>query len=176
MLREEWKFDYTTDQLAETAQGKLRFHEERLAFWQQKRKSVMDTIRAEGLEVDEKIATAYTNPKARDWHRGAQVMVRTICKRISTSAWRSSNGTPRAGTSTTAGTSSCGRRRVRCSNSTSTTGCSSSGAATEEERAQISRFGLGSLDRCTGRTGFRGVSCPGRILHAANGVFWRFLR
>ncbi|AKU11261.1 hypothetical protein AzCIB_1356 [Azoarcus sp. CIB] len=76
MLREEWKFDYTTDQLGEAAQGKLRFHEERLAFWQQKRKSVMDTIRAEGLEVDEKIATAYNNPKARDWHRGAQVMVR----------------------------------------------------------------------------------------------------
>ena len=76
MLRENWKFDYTTVQLAEAALTKLRFHEERLTFCQDKRKSVMDTIRAEGLEVHEKIATGYANPKARDWHRGAQVMVR----------------------------------------------------------------------------------------------------
>ncbi|MDT3668951.1 MAG: hypothetical protein ROZ37_01295 [Aromatoleum sp.] len=76
MLRENWKFDYTTDQLAEAALVKLHFHGERLAFWQGKRKAVMDTIRAEGLEVDEKISTGYANPKARDWHRSAQVMVR----------------------------------------------------------------------------------------------------
>ena len=28
MLREEWKFEYRSDELAEAAQQKLRFHEE----------------------------------------------------------------------------------------------------------------------------------------------------
>ena len=76
MLRTEWKFNYRADQLAEAAQQKLRFHEERLTFWRQKKQDVMTTIRAEGLEVDEKIATSFSNPKSRDWQRGAQVMVR----------------------------------------------------------------------------------------------------
>ena len=48
MLREEWKFEYRSDELAEAAQQKLRFHEERLAFWRQKKQEVMTTIRAEG--------------------------------------------------------------------------------------------------------------------------------
>lgn len=76
MLREEWKFDYAAEELAEAARQKLRHHDERLEFWKTKKKSVMDTIRAEGLELDETITSALSNPKARDWHRSAQVMVR----------------------------------------------------------------------------------------------------
>ena len=36
----------------------------------------MNTIRSEGLEIDEKIVLEYRNPKSRDWDRGSQVMVR----------------------------------------------------------------------------------------------------
>lgn len=76
MLREEWKFHYSTEDLARAAQAKLRYHEERLIFWQDHKRSVMDTIRADGLELDETIAAALANPKARDWHRSAHLMVR----------------------------------------------------------------------------------------------------
>ena len=76
MLRQDWGFDYTATQLAEAAQAKRGFHQERLDWWKAKRAEVMTTIRAEGLEIDEKIALEYRNPKSRDWERGSQVMVR----------------------------------------------------------------------------------------------------
>ena len=76
MLRQDWGFDYTATKLAEAADQKKAFHQERLAWWKAKRVEVMTTIRAEGLEIDEKIALEYRNPKARDWDRGSQVMVR----------------------------------------------------------------------------------------------------
>jgi len=76
MLREEWNFDYATEELAEAAREKLHHHDERLVFWKHKKKAVMDTIRSEGLELDETITAALANPKARDWHRSTQVMVR----------------------------------------------------------------------------------------------------
>lgn len=76
MLRQDWGFDYTATKLAEAADQKTAFHQERLAWWKAKRVEVMTTIRAEGLEIDEKIALEYRNPKSRDWDRGSQVMVR----------------------------------------------------------------------------------------------------
>ena len=76
MLRQDWGFDYTATKLAEAADQKKAFHQERLAWWKAKRVEVMTTIRAEGLEIDEKIALEYRNPKSRDWDRGSQVMVR----------------------------------------------------------------------------------------------------
>ena len=76
MIRNDWTFEYRSDELAGAAEKKLAYHRERLAFWQAKRTEVMDRIRAEGLELDEKIAVGYSNPKARDWQRGNQVMVR----------------------------------------------------------------------------------------------------
>ena len=36
----------------------------------------MNTIRSEGLEIDEKIVMEFRNPKARDWDRSAQVLIR----------------------------------------------------------------------------------------------------
>ena len=36
----------------------------------------MATIRAEGLEIDEKIVLDYHSPKSRDWQRGAEAMIR----------------------------------------------------------------------------------------------------
>jgi len=62
MQREDWKFDYTAQRLAEAAQRKIDWHRERLAFWSGRREETLATIRAEGLEIDEKIAA---NPEAR---------------------------------------------------------------------------------------------------------------
>ena len=76
MLRDEWKFDYTAARLAEAAAAKMRHHAERLAFWRTKREDVLATIRAEGLEIDEKIVMGYQNPKSRDWDRANRVTVR----------------------------------------------------------------------------------------------------
>jgi len=36
----------------------------------------MTTIRVEGIEVSEKIAVAYANPKARDWDNSSDIMIR----------------------------------------------------------------------------------------------------
>ena len=76
MLRQDWGFDYTATKLAEAAQAKRGFHQERLDWWKAKRAEVMTTIRAEGLEIDDAIALEYRSPKSRDWDRGSQVMVR----------------------------------------------------------------------------------------------------
>ena len=76
MQRNEWKFDYTAAKLADAAQTKIDWHTERLNWWKGKKDEVFATIRAEGLEVDEKISLGFDNPKSRDWDRGAQVMIR----------------------------------------------------------------------------------------------------
>ena len=75
MKRDEWKFEYTAARLAEAAEAKIAHHTERLAFWKAKRDEVLATIRAEGLEIDEKIAVGYQSPKSRDWERANRVSV-----------------------------------------------------------------------------------------------------
>ena len=76
MQRKEWKFDYTASKLAEAAEIKCQFHKERLEWWRDKKDQVITQIRAEGLEIDEKIILEYVSPKSRDWERGSQVTVR----------------------------------------------------------------------------------------------------
>ena len=76
MLRDNWKFEYASVDLARAATAKIAFHDEQLAFWKAKREEVVATIRSEGIEVDEKIALTYHNPKARDWDRGGEILVR----------------------------------------------------------------------------------------------------
>ncbi len=62
--------------MAEAATVKLNFRQGRLAFWKQSKDETMTTIRAEGLEIDEKIALGYRSPKSAEWERGAKIMVR----------------------------------------------------------------------------------------------------
>ena len=76
MNRDTWQFTYTASSLAEAANAKIEFHRRHLEDWQQRRDEVMATIRAEGIEVSEKAALAYVNPKARDWMQGGDVMIR----------------------------------------------------------------------------------------------------
>ncbi len=76
MLRDEWKFEYTASKIAEAVTQKIAYHDEMLGFWKKKRNEVVELIRSEGIEVDEKIALAYYNPKARDWQDSSEVMIR----------------------------------------------------------------------------------------------------
>lgn len=80
MLRNEWKFTYTAARLAEGAQTKLTFHSDRISWWKKHKEELIAEIRKDGLEVSEGAATAYSNPKARDYERGAKVMVRNDLK------------------------------------------------------------------------------------------------
>ena len=80
MLREKWDFSYTAEQLSQATAKKLAFHQERLAWWKDKRLSVMATIRAEGLEINEKIALEYRSPKSSDWNNSSQVVIRNDLK------------------------------------------------------------------------------------------------
>lgn len=76
MLRDEWKFEYTANKMADATEKKLSFHQERFDWWKDKKEHVITQIRTEGLEIDEKIALEYLSPKSRDWERGTQVTVR----------------------------------------------------------------------------------------------------
>ena len=76
MQRTDWTFQYRASQIAEATRSKIDYHQERLTFWKAKREEVLATIRAEGIEVDEKIVLAFQNPKARDLDRGGQVIIR----------------------------------------------------------------------------------------------------
>lgn len=76
MQRDDWTFAYTAAQLAEAARTKVVYHDEHLAFWKAKREELMATIRSEGIEINEKIALGYSNPKMRDWDRGGEIMIR----------------------------------------------------------------------------------------------------
>lgn len=76
MQKEQWKFEYTAARVAEAAGAKIDFHQGHLDFWKKKREEIVARIRAEGIEVDEKIVLAHSNPKARDWDRGGEIMIR----------------------------------------------------------------------------------------------------
>lgn len=76
MKREEWIFNYTGHALADAARAKIEHHSGRLDWWKRKKNEVTATIRSEGIEIDEKIALEYSNPKARDWDRGGEVLIR----------------------------------------------------------------------------------------------------
>ncbi len=82
MQKEEWKFEYTAAKVAEAARVKTAGHNERLEFWKKKREEIIATIRSEGIEVDEKVALAYSNPKARDWDNGGEILIRNDLRKV----------------------------------------------------------------------------------------------
>jgi len=84
MLRNEWKFDYAAPQLAVAAREKIVFHDTQLEFWRTKRTEVMATIKEEGIEVHEKIALAFNSPKARDFDRGGEIVIRNDLRKALT--------------------------------------------------------------------------------------------
>lgn len=77
MLRNEWTFEYTAQQLSDAARDRLKHHQLRIEWWRSKKDQVLQTIRSEGLEIDEKLVLEYSSPKGRDWNDATRVTVRT---------------------------------------------------------------------------------------------------
>jgi len=76
MKRDQWTFQYSANQLAEASQKKIKFHNERLEFWGARRSKIIDQIKADGIEVNEKSVLQYTTPKMRDYQEGGDIMIR----------------------------------------------------------------------------------------------------
>jgi hypothetical protein len=72
MYRSGWKFSYAADKLLAAATTKKNWHEGRLKWWDDKKKEVMTSIKAEGLEIDESVALGYSNSS-----RNTSVNIRT---------------------------------------------------------------------------------------------------
>jgi histidinol-phosphate/aromatic aminotransferase/cobyric acid decarboxylase-like protein len=56
MLRHQWNFTYTGEELAEAARKKLEYHNARLAWWRSTREQKFDEIKKEGLTIHESVA------------------------------------------------------------------------------------------------------------------------
>ena len=77
MLRDSWKFAYTTNELAEAAKQKLDYHTERLNFWEDRKTEVMKTIKEEGIDVREsQLSQTNVRRKSWDYRDDTQVTVR----------------------------------------------------------------------------------------------------
>lgn len=76
MIRNEWKFEYLASKLADAAGARAAHHRDRLDWWRGNKDKVLDTIRSEGIEIDEKIVLEFSSPKSRDWQDATRVSVR----------------------------------------------------------------------------------------------------
>jgi hypothetical protein len=87
MLRDQWKFRYTAEQLAEAVQQKIQYHDERHAFWNDRREDIVTQIKADGIEVNEKSVLQYGSPKMRDYQQGGDIMIRNDLRKSLTEAY-----------------------------------------------------------------------------------------
>jgi hypothetical protein len=51
MLRNEWVFDYTTEEVRNAADRKVAYHRERLEAWEAEHQLVMDRVKESGLDI-----------------------------------------------------------------------------------------------------------------------------
>jgi hypothetical protein len=87
MLRDQWKFRYTAEQLAEAVQQKIQYHDERHTFWNGRRENIVTQIKADGIEVNEKSVLQYGSPKMRDYQQGGDIMIRNDLRKSLTEAY-----------------------------------------------------------------------------------------
>lgn len=87
MLRDQWKFRYTAEQLAEAVQQKIQYHDERHTFWNGRREDIVTQIKADGIEVNEKSVLQYGSPKMRDYQQGGDIMIRNDLRKSLTEAY-----------------------------------------------------------------------------------------
>lgn len=77
MLRDQWKFRYTADQLAKAVRDKIQYHEERYSFWNHRKQGIIDEIKSHGIEVNEKsVLLQGGSPKMRDYQQGGEILIR----------------------------------------------------------------------------------------------------
>lgn len=55
MKREKWKFQFKTEDVKVAAEAKVKFHQERHAWWGAKKEEVMKEIKEGGVSIDESI-------------------------------------------------------------------------------------------------------------------------
>jgi hypothetical protein len=79
MLRNEWEFSYTTEQLADAASAQFAFRNERVLVWEQKKAEVIERIKASGINVQDSLAELMSNNPGKYMatrsHRGAQITI-----------------------------------------------------------------------------------------------------
>lgn len=51
MLRNEWEFDYPVGTVSEAVATKVKYHNERIDFWQREHESVLEQVREKGLDI-----------------------------------------------------------------------------------------------------------------------------
>lgn len=66
---------------------KIQYHEERHAFWNNRREEIVGQIKADGIEVNEKAALQYASPKMRDYAQGGEIMIRNDLRKSLTEAY-----------------------------------------------------------------------------------------
>lgn len=59
MKRDEWEFEYTATKLAEGAEAQKNFRLARVAWWTDKKATIMAEVKESGLEVTESLAAQY---------------------------------------------------------------------------------------------------------------------
>jgi hypothetical protein len=75
MIRDEWVFEYSGATLAEATRIKNEHHRLRLAWWNEKKMNVMESIRSDGLEITESVGARSTSAYVAGAR--AQILVRT---------------------------------------------------------------------------------------------------
>ena len=78
MNRDKWSFPYTADKLLHAAKLKHNHHTKRLEWWENKKKQVLQTIKSEGITVDESQAAEFS--KLSSYNRGTTVDIREDLK------------------------------------------------------------------------------------------------
>lgn len=63
MKRDEWVFTYTASKLAEAAASKREAHQKKFMWWEDKKKEVMKQVAESGIEVQDSVASSYSNVK-----------------------------------------------------------------------------------------------------------------
>lgn len=84
--RGQWKFPYTADKLLAAANTKVEFHKARLAWWEDKKASVLATVKAEGIEIDESVAAGEGYGKSYSRHESVTIrddLVRDLSECVS---------------------------------------------------------------------------------------------
>lgn len=80
MLRDDWEFEYTTEQLADAAEAQRAFRAARVMAWEEKKAEVIQRIKESGIDVSDSIANAMGNMPAGKYvgtqsYRGAHITI-----------------------------------------------------------------------------------------------------
>ena len=82
MMRAEWEFKFTSDQLAQAAREKVAHHAARLEFWTAAQEKVMQEVRERGLSVEMSLDPRRFDGTSRGSYAPAIVVDETFQRRL----------------------------------------------------------------------------------------------